>query len=312
MKIKFMPMNVECDVDPSKSLLEIAKANGLKIKSICNGVPSCAECRVRITSGDNSIPEPSKAELSLIGTSYFLDGRRLSCQVRCFGPVTVDLTEQLNKVDTQKKVRGFKQKDQKEISAVQDTMILSPVEAQAQAQKAAEKATEQAQHAQERQQQKPQGSPQPGLTPKPQQQNNQNSNQNRQPNHNQQRGQQGGGPRNQNQGGGKNQNHQQRQTQGQGSGQGGSGVGKGNAKNHKPHTNNQNTSRNNQNNNQNRNQNQNQNSNQNRNQNSNQNRNQNQPNPKPTAQAAGPVQGQQTPAAVFAAQDGDKKPNTND
>src|SRR5690349_7905708 len=138
MKIKFMPMNVECDVDPSKSLLEIAKENGLKIKSICNGVPSCAECRVRITSGDNSIPEPSKAELNLIGTSYFLDGRRLSCQVRCFGPVTVDLTEQLAKVDTQKKVRGFKQKDQKEISAVQDTMILNPSEVQAQAQKAAE------------------------------------------------------------------------------------------------------------------------------------------------------------------------------
>jgi 2Fe-2S ferredoxin len=129
MKIKFMPIDVECDVDPSKSLLEIAKSAGLKIKSICNGVPSCAECRVRIIAGDNSIPEPSKAELSLIGTSYFLDGRRLSCQVRCFGSVTVDLTEQLNKVDTQKKVRGFKQKDQKEISAVQDTMILNAVEA---------------------------------------------------------------------------------------------------------------------------------------------------------------------------------------
>ena len=128
MKIKFMPQNVECDVDPSKSLLQIAKENGLKIKSICNGVPACAECRVKIIAGDNSIPEPSKAELNLIGSSYYLDGRRLSCQVRCFGPVTVDLTEQVNKVDTQKKVRGFKQKDQKELSAVQDTMILNKVE----------------------------------------------------------------------------------------------------------------------------------------------------------------------------------------
>ena len=129
MKIKFMPQNVECDVDPSKSLLQLATANGLKIKSICNGVASCAECRVRITAGENSIPEPGKAELSLIGSSYYLDGRRLSCQVRCFGPVTVDLTEQVNKVDTQKKVRGFKQKDQKELSAVQDTMILSKPDA---------------------------------------------------------------------------------------------------------------------------------------------------------------------------------------
>ena len=55
----------------------------------------------------------------------YLDGRRLSCQVRCFGSVTVDLTEQINKVDTQKKVRGFKSKDTRELSAVQDTMILT-------------------------------------------------------------------------------------------------------------------------------------------------------------------------------------------
>lgn len=211
MKIKFMPMNVECDVDPSKSLLEIAKANGLKIKSICNGVPSCAECRVRITSGDNSVPEPSKAELSLIGTSYFLDGRRLSCQVRCFGPVTVDLTEQLNKVDTQKKVRGFKQKDQKEISAVQDTMILSPVEVQSQAQKAAEKATEQAQHAQEKQNQPPR----PPQQPRAQNQNNNPNNNSNQRRPDERQANQG--QKNQNNEGGKNpnQNNQPRQGQGQ-------------------------------------------------------------------------------------------------
>jgi len=125
MKIKFMPQNVEVDVDPSKSLLKIATEAGLKIKSICGGIASCGECRVKIIEGDNSIPEPGKPELNLIGTSYYLDGRRLSCQVRCFGSVTVDLTEQINKVDTQKKVRGFKSKDTKELSAVQDTMILS-------------------------------------------------------------------------------------------------------------------------------------------------------------------------------------------
>jgi 2Fe-2S ferredoxin len=125
MKIKFMPQNVEADVDPSKSLMQIATEHGLKIKSICGGIASCSECRVKIIEGENSIPEPSKAELNLIGTSYYIDGRRLSCQVRCFGSVTVDLTEQLNKVDTQKKVRGFKQKDPKELSAVHDTMILA-------------------------------------------------------------------------------------------------------------------------------------------------------------------------------------------
>lgn len=125
MKIKFVPQNVEVDVDPSKSLLQIALENGLKIKTLCGGVATCAECRVKIVEGDNSIPEPSKLELNMIGTSYYIDGRRLSCQVHCFGSVTVDLTEQLNKVDTQKKVRGFKQRDPKELSAVHDTMILT-------------------------------------------------------------------------------------------------------------------------------------------------------------------------------------------
>ena len=125
MKIKFMPQNIEVDVDPSKSLLKIAQQNGIKIKSICGGIASCGECRVKIIEGDNSIPEPGKPELNMIGTSYFLDGRRLSCQVHCFGSVTVDLTEQVNKVDTQKKVRGFRSKDTKELSAVQDTMILN-------------------------------------------------------------------------------------------------------------------------------------------------------------------------------------------
>ena len=125
MKIKFIPQNIEVDVDPTKSLLKIATENGVKIKSICGGVASCAECRVKIVEGENSIPEPGQAELNMIGTSYYIDGRRLSCQVHCFGSVTVDVTEQLNKVDTQKKVRGFRSKDTKDLSAVHDTMILT-------------------------------------------------------------------------------------------------------------------------------------------------------------------------------------------
>lgn len=125
MKIKFVPQNIEIDVDPSKTLLQLATENGIKIKSVCGGVATCTECRIKIVEGEHSVPEPSKLELNAIGTSYYIDGRRLACQVRCFGSVTVDMTEQLNKVETQKKVRGFKQKDPKELSAVHDTMVLT-------------------------------------------------------------------------------------------------------------------------------------------------------------------------------------------
>ena len=126
MKIKFLPQNIEVEGTPDKSLLQIATENHLEIRSICKGVPSCAECRVRIAEGDNNVLPPGKAELGLIGTSYFIDNRRLSCQVRCFGDVTVDLTEQVERTENQtKKIRGFRSNKQVESKAVNDTMLLN-------------------------------------------------------------------------------------------------------------------------------------------------------------------------------------------
>lgn len=126
MKIKFLPQNVEIEGTPEKSILQLALENKLEIRSICKGVPSCAECRVKVVEGaDNTLP-PSKAELNLIGSSHYLDGRRLSCQVRCFGDVTIDLTEQVEKSETQtKKIRGFRTSKHAETTAVNDTMLLN-------------------------------------------------------------------------------------------------------------------------------------------------------------------------------------------
>ncbi|MBK9321546.1 MAG: (2Fe-2S)-binding protein [Bdellovibrionaceae bacterium] len=126
MKVKFVPQNIEIEVTPEKSLLQIATDNHIEIKSICKGVPSCAECRVRLLEGEHNVIPPNKSELSLIGTNWYIDGRRLACQVHCFGDVTVDLTEQIERQENQtKKVRGFRsQKQQTESHAVQDTMLL--------------------------------------------------------------------------------------------------------------------------------------------------------------------------------------------
>ncbi len=126
MKVKFLPQNIEVEGNPNKTLLQIATENHLEIRSICKGVPSCAECRVHIKEGEANILPPNKAELNLIGTSYFIDGRRLSCQVHCYGDVTVDLTEQVEKLENQtKKIRGFRSNKQIESKAVNDTMLLS-------------------------------------------------------------------------------------------------------------------------------------------------------------------------------------------
>lgn len=94
MKVKFMPQDIEVEIKPGQTIMEVAHANNIVIHSTCNGLPSCAECRVRITDGDWNTNPPSRKELGLIGTGYYIDQRRLSCQTLCFGDVTVDTSEQ--------------------------------------------------------------------------------------------------------------------------------------------------------------------------------------------------------------------------
>lgn len=125
MKIKFLPSGVEVQGNPDKSLLQIASENQIEIRSICKGVPSCAECRVQVVEGGKNVIPPNKTELSLIGTSYYLDSRRLACQMHCFGDLTVDITEHMDPSIQNKKIRGFKMDKTQESRAVLDTMILS-------------------------------------------------------------------------------------------------------------------------------------------------------------------------------------------
>lgn len=125
MKIKFFPTGQEVEGNSDKSLLQICQDNKIEIKSICKGVPSCAECRVKIIAGEGAVLPPTRAELGLIGNSYYLDQRRLSCQVRCFGDITVDISEQLARIDTtHKKIRGYKSNKEAPSVAVKDTLMM--------------------------------------------------------------------------------------------------------------------------------------------------------------------------------------------
>jgi ferredoxin, 2Fe-2S len=130
MKVKFVPQNVECEVKPGQSILHVAQDNNIHIKSVCRGVPSCAECRVKVTAGEHNVIQPSKTELGLIGTAWFIDGRRLSCQLRCFGDITVDLTEQVDRKDAPgKKPKGRYNKDElQESRAIMGNLIMGDKE----------------------------------------------------------------------------------------------------------------------------------------------------------------------------------------
>lgn len=128
MKVKFLPSGDEFEIKEGQSILDVAKDNGVHIKSVCGGTPSCAECKVQIAKGEHNILPPSDKEISLIGTAHFVDHSRLSCQMRCFGDIEVDLTQQIENSASgasAKKPRGKAQKaDGEESHAVEGSILL--------------------------------------------------------------------------------------------------------------------------------------------------------------------------------------------
>lgn len=127
MKVKFVPLNQEYEIKPGQSVLDVANEHSIYIKSVCRGVPSCAECRVKVTEGEFNVFPPMSKELALIGTAYFVDQRRLSCQLKCFGDITIDLTEQVEKEDqVVKRPRGGREVQNSQ--AITGNIIFEPGE----------------------------------------------------------------------------------------------------------------------------------------------------------------------------------------
>ena len=113
MKLKFVPQNVEVDVESDKTVLEISRELGLSVQSSCNGMCSCGDCRVFVCEGETNLLLPSAKELKLIGQGHYIDQRRLACQLYCFGDVVIDLSEQEEKASQGKISQQFLKKAQK-------------------------------------------------------------------------------------------------------------------------------------------------------------------------------------------------------
>lgn len=80
------------EMNESDSLFEQLKDSGYNIKSTCGGCASCGQCTVVITSGEESLNEPSFEEKQLIGNVFHITKERLSCQTKVVGAVTVDIS----------------------------------------------------------------------------------------------------------------------------------------------------------------------------------------------------------------------------
>lgn len=79
IRITFDPDAVEINTSPGETLLDCAKANGIRIASACGGRGICKSCVVHFTDGE--IPEPSNGDKQFFSAAKLAKGWRRACQV---------------------------------------------------------------------------------------------------------------------------------------------------------------------------------------------------------------------------------------
>lgn len=79
---------------PEETLLQILRAQGIRIPSDCGGRSACGQCRVHIDRRYHSFLSPlSKTEQMLLSEEEYTQGVRLACQTRVFGDITIEIPD---------------------------------------------------------------------------------------------------------------------------------------------------------------------------------------------------------------------------
>lgn len=75
------------------TLLEVANAAGIDVRSYCGGNCSCGTCRVEVRSGAQSLSKRAGMEELVLGSEAAARGDRLACQAQVLGPVEIRVPE---------------------------------------------------------------------------------------------------------------------------------------------------------------------------------------------------------------------------
>lgn len=67
---------------PGATVLETLRANGIPHASVCGGRARCTTCRVLVTQGLDTLPDPQAQELAALTRIKANPGTRLACQIR--------------------------------------------------------------------------------------------------------------------------------------------------------------------------------------------------------------------------------------
>ncbi len=88
-RIDFEPLGRRVQAHRGQTLLEAAQAAGVGLASVCGGVGTCEECRVRLVSGKLTLP--SLVEEAVLSKADLSAGVRLACQAEPLSDVKLDI-----------------------------------------------------------------------------------------------------------------------------------------------------------------------------------------------------------------------------
>lgn len=89
-QIRFVKGQSPIDVEVGANLRQSLLRAGLPVASSCGGDGICAKCHIKILSGANNLSEESDFEVGLRERNNIDRGRRISCQTKVLGDITVD------------------------------------------------------------------------------------------------------------------------------------------------------------------------------------------------------------------------------
>jgi len=87
--IDFEPLGKRGEARPGQTILDAAQTAGVGLASICGGVGSCEECRIRLAAG--KLTPPTLVEQAALSVADLAAGFRLACQAEPLSDIKLDI-----------------------------------------------------------------------------------------------------------------------------------------------------------------------------------------------------------------------------
>ncbi|MFX3675711.1 MAG: 2Fe-2S iron-sulfur cluster-binding protein [bacterium] len=100
--LTILPEGKTISLSSETPVMEALRDEEIYIKSSCGGVASCSDCVVKVIEGAEHCNPPPFEETRLLGNVFHITKERLSCQLKCTGDLTIDISRHDKAADEDK------------------------------------------------------------------------------------------------------------------------------------------------------------------------------------------------------------------